>query len=124
MDVTVESYSFVYSYQNQFFFQAKPTNSSRKTNNLITTRPPSVQTSQKPPLILSNYPRKQAQEVIIRSVHRQDNSVIIQWDSETANILGFRVVYRLFGDRTFKNGPPLETSEREFKIKNVPYQVK
>jgi hypothetical protein len=72
---------------------------------------------------MGSYPKKQAQEVIIRSVHRQDNSVIIQWDSETANILGFRVVYRLFGDRTFKQGPPLETSEREFKIKNVPYQV-
>lgn len=97
-------------------------NSTRK-NNLVITRPPSAQTSQKPPLILGSYPKKQVQEVIIRSVHRQDSSVIIQWDSETANILGFRVVYRLFGDRNFKQGPPLETSEREFKIKNVPYQV-
>lgn len=51
---------------------------------------------------------------------RQDSSVIIQWDSDTANILGFRVVYRLFGDKNFKQGPPLEASEREFKIKNVP----
>jgi len=97
--------------------------STSRKPNLVITRPQSVQTSQKPPLILGNYPKKQVQEVIIRSVHRQDNSVIIQWDSETANILGFRVVYRLFGDRTFKQGPPLETSEREFKIKNVPYQV-
>jgi len=97
--------------------------STRKTNFVI-TKPPSAQTSQKPPLILGNYPKKQVQEVIIRNVRRQDNSVIIQWDSETANILGFRVVYRLFGDLTFKQGPPLETSEREFKIKNVPYQVK
>ncbi|XP_025405534.1 uncharacterized protein LOC112679828 [Sipha flava] len=108
-----------YSIQNST--NAKPTNSSRKTNMVI-TRPQAAQTSQKPPLIMGSYPKKQAQEVIIRSVHRQDNSVIIQWDSETANILGFRVVYRLFGDRTFKQGPPLETSEREFKIKNVPYQ--
>lgn len=53
---------------------------------------------------------------------RQDNSVIIQWDSDTSNILGFRVVYRLFGDKTFKQGPPLESTEREFKIKNVPTQ--
>lgn len=51
---------------------------------------------------------------------RQDNSVIIQWDSDTSNILGFRVVYRLFGDKSFKQGPPLESTEREFKIKNVP----
>lgn len=61
--------------------------------------------------------------MLVRSAHRQDNSVIIQWDSETANILGFRVVYRLFGDKSFKQGPPLEASEREFKIKNVPSQV-
>lgn len=53
---------------------------------------------------------------------RQDNSVIIQWDSDTTNILGFRVVYRLFGDKSFKQGPPLESTEREFKIKNVPTQ--
>lgn len=53
---------------------------------------------------------------------RQDNSVIIQWESDTSNILGFRVVYRLFGDKSFKQGPPLESTEREFKIKNVPTQ--
>lgn len=63
------------------------------------------------------------QEVLVRNAYRKDNSVIIQWDSETANILGFRVVYRLFGDKNFKQGPPLEASEREFKIKNVPPQV-
>lgn len=62
-------------------------------------------------------------EVIVKNAFRQDNSVIIQWGSETANILGFRVVYRLFGDKSFKQGPPLEASEREFKIKNVPSQV-
>ncbi|XP_065162901.1 leucine-rich repeat and fibronectin type III domain-containing protein 1-like protein isoform X2 [Atheta coriaria] len=61
-------------------------------------------------------------EVIVKSAYRQDNSVIINWGSETANILGFRVVYRLFGDKSFKQGPPLEASEREFKIKNVPSQ--
>lgn len=74
------------------------------------------------PIVLGP-PVRPVQEVIVRSAHRQDNSVIIQWDSETANILGFRVVYRLFGDKSFKQGPPLEASEREFKIKNVPSQV-
>ncbi|XP_014259586.2 leucine-rich repeat and fibronectin type III domain-containing protein 1-like protein isoform X2 [Cimex lectularius] len=75
----------------------------------------------RPPLVLGHHPRV-PQDVIVRTAHRQDNSVIIQWDSETANILGFRVVYRLFGDKSFKQGPPLEASEREFKIKNVPSQ--
>ncbi|KAG7170646.1 Leucine-rich repeats and immunoglobulin-like domains protein 3-like 2, partial [Homarus americanus] len=59
-------------------------------------------------------------EVIVQEAYRKDTSVIIQWDSEVSNILGFRVVYRLFGDTNFKLGPPLAASEREFKIKSVP----
>ncbi|XP_004524723.1 slit homolog 2 protein isoform X1 [Ceratitis capitata] len=82
---------------------------------------------QRPPLVLG-FPTQRdtriddANEVQVKNAFRQDNSVIIQWDSDTANILGFRVVYRLFGEKTFKQGPPLESSEREFKIKNVPAQ--
>ena len=59
-------------------------------------------------------------EVVVKDAYRQDTAVVIQWDSETSNILGFRVVYRLFGDNSFQPGPPLDPSEREFKIKNVP----
>ncbi|XP_053958709.1 leucine-rich repeat and fibronectin type-III domain-containing protein 2 isoform X2 [Anastrepha ludens] len=82
---------------------------------------------QRPPLVLGFPPQRgtridDANEVQVKNAFRQDNSVIIQWDSDTANILGFRVVYRLFGEKTFKQGPPLEASEREFKIKNVPSQ--
>lgn len=58
--------------------------------------------------------------IIVKDVLRQDNTVIIYWDSETPNILGFKVVYRVFGDTSFKQAPPLEASEHEFKIKNVP----
>lgn len=82
---------------------------------------------QRPPLVM-NFPQQKpkvddSNEVVVKNAYRQDNSVIIQWDSDVANILGFRVVYRLFGDKSFKQGPPLEASEREFKIKNVPSQV-
>ncbi|KAL1458430.1 hypothetical protein WDU94_008585 [Cyamophila willieti] len=96
---------------------------TKRVGNLL-TRPTTPWTTQRPPLVLgSGYPRTTpAQEVLVKSAHRHDNSVIIQWDSQTSNILGFRVVYRLFGDKTFKQGPPLEASEREFKIKNVPPQ--
>lgn len=72
---------------------------------------------------MGHQPASSQQEVVVKNALRQDNSVIIQWDSDTANILGFRVIYRLFGDKSFKQGPPLEASEREFKIKNVPSQV-
>ncbi|CAG9566629.1 unnamed protein product [Danaus chrysippus] len=82
--------------------------------------------NQRPPLVM-NFPQQKpiiddSNEVKVKNAYRQDNSVIIQWDSDVANILGFRVVYRLFGDKSFKQGPPLEASEREFKIKNVPSQ--
>ena len=34
------------------------------------------------------------------------------------------MIYRLFGTPQFKQGPPLAPSEREFKIKNVPDNVR
>ncbi|CAH0689848.1 unnamed protein product [Chilo suppressalis] len=108
---------------------------STTTSTIRPTRIPSLRPAaptwrhapnQRPPLVM-NYPQQKqkiddSNEVIVKNAYRQDNSVIIQWDSDVANILGFRVVYRLFGDKSFKQGPPLEASEREFKIKNVPSQ--
>ena len=59
----------------------------------------------------------------MRDAYKDDNSIVIKWESEVSNILGFRVVYRLFGKPEFKQGPPLAPSEREFRIKNVPSDV-
>ncbi|XP_068620790.1 uncharacterized protein haf [Battus philenor] len=106
------------------------TATSDRPNRVSSARPASPNwrhgTNQRPPLIMNFPPQKpkvdDSNEVIVKNAYRQDNSVIIQWDSDVANILGFRVVYRLFGDKSFKQGPPLEASEREFKIKNVPSQ--
>lgn len=86
-----------------------------------------VQQQPKHPLVFGSPPFKSKadrEEIIVKDVLRQDNSVIIFWDTEAHNILGFRVIYRLFGDSSFKQAPPLEASEREFKIKNVPSQVR
>ncbi|XP_076667459.1 leucine-rich repeat and fibronectin type-III domain-containing protein hattifattener [Andrena cerasifolii] len=79
----------------------------------------------RPPLVLGSplYKSKSNEkDIIVKDVVRQDNAVIIYWDTEATNILGFKVIYRLFGDNSFKQAPPLEVSEREFKIKNVPSQ--
>ncbi|KAH1013704.1 hypothetical protein HUJ04_002664 [Dendroctonus ponderosae] len=102
---------------------------SSATSSVATTRKPKPsptwKSTQKPPLVMAGFPSRKSdenKEVIVKNAFRQDNSVIIQWGSETANILGFRVVYRLFGDKSFKQGPPLDASEREFKIKSVPSQ--
>ena len=64
-----------------------------------------------------------SEEVIVRGAYLEDNLIVIKWDSEATNILGFRVVYRLFGKGEFKEGPQLQPTEREFRIKNVPANV-
>lgn len=90
------------------------------------TAAPVWKTTQRPSMVLGYPSRSKGDDegkVLVKNAFRQDNAVIIQWGSETANIMGFRVVYRLFGDKSFKQGPPLDASEREFKIKNVPAQV-
>ncbi|XP_050725892.1 leucine-rich repeat and fibronectin type III domain-containing protein 1-like protein [Eriocheir sinensis] len=107
----------------------------RPASQPVPSSPPSSSSPSRPSLVLRNNEREDnedrffgqasgpfVEEVIVQDAYRKENSVIIQWDSEVSNILGFRVVYRLFGDKNFKLGPPLAASEREFKIKNVPTQ--
>lgn len=80
----------------------------------------------RPPLVLGSplyKVKSNEKDIIVKDVLRQDNAVVIYWDTEASNILGFKVIYRLFGENSFKQAPPLEASEREFKIKNVPSQV-
>lgn len=110
-------------------FSPNPINQSKSTpiKNAPAWRQ-SATAKQRPPLVLG-FPAGRGSsrvddstEVQVKNAFRQDSSVIIQWDSDTTNILGFRVVYRLFAEKSFKQGPPLEASEREFKIKNVPAQ--
>ncbi|KAK9304569.1 hypothetical protein QLX08_004016 [Tetragonisca angustula] len=108
-----------------------------RTGNVVIMRttlsPPPKQINQdqlqqhqpRPPLVLGSplYKSKfNDKDIVVKDVLRQDNAVIIYWDTEATNILGFKVIYRLFGDNSFKQAPPLEASEREFKIKNVPSQ--
>lgn len=102
----------------------RTTPSSAKHNQDLA--PMQQQHQPRPPLVLGSplYKTKTLEkDIIVKDVLRQDNAVIIYWDTEVSNILGFRVIYRLFGDTSFKQAPPLEASEREFKIKNVPSQV-
>lgn len=62
-------------------------------------------------------------DIAVKDAILRDNMIVIHWDTEATNILGFKVLYRLFGETEFNQAPPLEASEREFKIKNVPPQV-
>ena len=98
-----------------------------RSSSLLNTKPDLVTKSgQQQDLIQdldSIAPEAMVEEVIIRDAFKEENAIVIKWDSDTLNILGFRVIYRLFGTPQFKQGPPLAPSEREFKIKNVPDSV-
>lgn len=108
---------------------AQPSSSSsnspgtRRPGGVVLTRGASH--TPKPPLIFGaphHRAKSDAREIVVRDVLRQGNSVIIKWDSDSL-ALGFKVIYRLFGKSKFEHGPPLEHSEREFRINNVPSQV-
>ncbi|XP_014211014.1 uncharacterized protein LOC106641199 isoform X2 [Copidosoma floridanum] len=97
---------------------AQPSSTKRPSNNVFVTR---TSIAPRPPLVQGShaYRSKAHGNIAIKDVLRHDNSLIIRWDTE-APALGFRVVYRAFGDMAFQSGAPLGNNEREFKIKNVP----
>ncbi|XP_042869225.1 uncharacterized protein LOC122251378 [Penaeus japonicus] len=105
-------------------FDLPPTRSQQRPPRI--ERPPSqpVPSASRPNLVLRTNDDESADDFFgARAQVPYVEEVIVQhWDSEVLHILGFRVVYRLFGDKNFKLGPPLAASEREFKIKNVPTQ--
>ncbi|XP_022241874.1 vasorin-like [Limulus polyphemus] len=60
------------------------------------------------------------EEVKIRDAFRTGNSIMVEWDSNSSNLLGFQVVYRVFGEEQFTRGPSLVASQRQYAIPNVP----
>lgn len=75
------------------------------------------------PSLVQGAPLYKSKDIIIKNVLKHDNAIVIIWDTHSSNVIGFRVIYRLFGDTNFKPGPHLDAKEREFTIKNVPPQV-
>ena len=59
--------------------------------SLLPTRGNTNGDAKKSPRVSSSSPPK---EVIVRDAYKEDSSIVIKWESETSNILGFRVVYR------------------------------
>lgn len=66
---------------------------------------------------------EEVEEVIVKDAYKKDRDIIIEWDTKETNILGFQVVFRLFGSPEFKRSPPLASSEKDFTLKNVPANV-
>lgn len=50
--------------------------------------------------------------------YRKDSSVVLEWESSSP--LGFQIVYRLFGERTFRRGPSVRPGQRRYKLQSLP----
>jgi hypothetical protein len=60
-------------------------------------------------------------DIHLREIERNGDSIVLQWESHKQT--GFRIIYRLFGEDTFRHGPPLAPTEREYRIQSIPYNV-
>ncbi|ODN03878.1 Leucine-rich repeats and immunoglobulin-like domains protein 2 [Orchesella cincta] len=60
-------------------------------------------------------------DIVIRDIQRTTDSVMLRWESMGKQLAGYRIIYRLFGEEAFRHGPPLAPTEREYRIKHVPF---
>ncbi|OXA63397.1 Carboxypeptidase N subunit 2 [Folsomia candida] len=58
-------------------------------------------------------------EIVVQEIVRNGDSVTLHWES-SKQAVGFRIIYRLFGEDSFRHGPPLASTETEYRIKNIP----
>jgi hypothetical protein len=64
-------------------------------------------------------------DIMLQDIDRSGESVTLHWESSKHSAsTGFRIIYRLFGEDTFRHGPPLAATEREYRIKNIPNNVR
>lgn len=61
-------------------------------------------------------------EIVVQEIVRNGDSVTLHWES-SKQAVGFRIIYRLFGEDSFRHGPPLASTETEYRIKNIPNNV-
>ena len=79
---------------------------------------PAIAPANRPPNLLF----ADKSDILLKDVERQHDMVSLHWESHK-NVPGFRIIYRIFGEDTFRHGPPLAAAEREYRIKNIPFDV-
>lgn len=66
-------------------------------------------------------PKKSSiQEVDLTKAERQGNSIAIQWEALTNNVLGYQVIYRTFAKKQFQKSEALSAATRYHIIKDLP----
>ncbi|KAJ8680942.1 hypothetical protein QAD02_016729 [Eretmocerus hayati] len=104
-------------------YSQAPSNNVYATRASANPRPPLVtaKAKQGANFLGSGSPGAADSDIKITDVLWHDDRLVIRFDSD-GPALGFRVVYRLFGNNTFENGARLDALDREVRIKNVPSQ--
>jgi len=75
-----------------------------------------------PNLIFAERP---SDNIALKEIDRSGDFVTLHWESSKHSAsTGFRIIYRMFGEDTFRHGPPLAATEREYRIKNIPSNVR
>lgn len=60
------------------------------------------------------------QEVDVRKAERKGNSIVIEWEALTDNVLGYQVIYRTFGASKFQKSRQLTAQTRYHIVNNLP----
>lgn len=80
--------------------------------------PPALGNPRTPSLIFA-----EKSDIVLRDIQRNSDSIMLRWES-MKQLAGYRIIYRLFGEDTFRHGPPLAPTEREYRIKHIPFNVR
>lgn len=100
---------------------------SVQTQGVLVVQPPASHPSHNHNSAIGN-PRSpslifaEKSEIVLRDIQRTSDSIMLRWESMKP-LAGYRVIYRLFGEDAFRHGPPLAPTEREYRIKHVPFNV-
>lgn len=60
------------------------------------------------------------EEVRVIDIYRKDSTVVVEWETDSDNLLGFQVIYRKFGEEEFRTGPALPKTQKRFELENMP----
>lgn len=115
--------NLVTSHQPSNIVKAPP--GSVQTQGVLVVQPPQNPSSHNPALSIARSPSlmfAEKSDIVLRDIQRNSDSITLRWESMKP-MAGYRIIYRLFGEDAFRHGPPLAPTEREYKIKHIPFNV-
>ncbi|XP_067125591.1 uncharacterized protein [Centruroides vittatus] len=102
--------------------QKLPADEKREEGSVLKVTPGVSPDSTYPTLSRSDSSRTRLEdeEVQVVDVYRSGSRIAVEWESISDNLLGFKVIYRKFGEDEFRAGPALPKTQKRFELENVP----